>query len=79
MEHCRYDDDGQMLTGSFMDYVMPRAHDLPSICTAFHPVPSPRHDVARVLRLADKAITGILWIIWFKLRLLNADSWNERL
>ena len=31
MEHCRYDDDGQMLTGTFMDYAMPHAHDLPRI------------------------------------------------
>lgn len=29
MEAIRYDDDGQLLTGSFMDYAMPRASDLP--------------------------------------------------
>lgn len=28
-EHCVYDEDGQLLTGSFMDYTMPRADDLP--------------------------------------------------
>jgi carbon-monoxide dehydrogenase large subunit len=39
MEHCVYDaDNGQLLTGSFMDYAMPRADDLPSfkldtVCT----------------------------------------------
>jgi carbon-monoxide dehydrogenase large subunit len=39
MEHCVYDkDSGQLLTGSFMDYAMPRADDLPhftldTICT----------------------------------------------
>jgi carbon-monoxide dehydrogenase large subunit len=32
MEHCVYDADGQIVTGSFMDYCMPRADDLP----AFH-------------------------------------------
>jgi carbon-monoxide dehydrogenase large subunit len=29
-EGCRYDDNGQLLTGSFMDYQMPRANDVPS-------------------------------------------------
>jgi len=31
LENCVYDpESGQLLTGSFMDYSMPRAHDLPS-------------------------------------------------
>ncbi len=30
LEGCVYDDDGQLVTGSFMDYTMPRADDLPS-------------------------------------------------
>jgi carbon-monoxide dehydrogenase large subunit len=30
MEHARYDDSGQLLTGSYMSYTMPRASDLPS-------------------------------------------------
>ena len=35
-EECIYEDDsGQLLTGSFMDYAMPRAHDLPSFRTEF--------------------------------------------
>ena len=29
LESCRYNEDGQLLTGSFMDYAMPRADDLP--------------------------------------------------
>ncbi|MCS5574074.1 MAG: molybdopterin-dependent oxidoreductase, partial [Pseudomonadales bacterium] len=29
-ETCVYDEEGQLLTGSFMDYCMPRADDLPS-------------------------------------------------
>jgi carbon-monoxide dehydrogenase large subunit len=28
-EGCRYDDSGQLVTGSFMDYCVPRATDLP--------------------------------------------------
>jgi carbon-monoxide dehydrogenase large subunit len=33
MEQIVYDDDGQLLTGSFMDYALPRADDLPEIAT----------------------------------------------
>ena len=34
MEDIIYDKDGQMLSGSFLDYTMPRADDLPMIETA---------------------------------------------
>ena len=30
MEHVQYDENGQPVTGSFMDYAMPRADDVPS-------------------------------------------------
>ncbi|MEP9378203.1 xanthine dehydrogenase family protein molybdopterin-binding subunit [Aquabacter sp. CN5-332] len=30
MEHVAYDTDGQLVTGSYMDYQMPRAEDLPA-------------------------------------------------
>ena len=33
LELSEYDSEGQLLTGSFMDYVMPRADDLPSFKT----------------------------------------------
>jgi carbon-monoxide dehydrogenase large subunit len=36
LERCVYDKDGQLLTGSMMDYTMPRADDLPSIGVATH-------------------------------------------
>ncbi len=29
LENCAYDSDGQLLSGSYMDYAMPRASDLP--------------------------------------------------
>lgn len=35
-----YDGTGQLLTGSFMDYAMPRAADVPMISVGFAPVPS---------------------------------------
>ncbi len=31
LEHCVYDGDGQLLSGSFTDYCMPRADDIPPI------------------------------------------------
>jgi aerobic carbon-monoxide dehydrogenase large subunit len=40
MEHVAYDEDGQMLSGSFMDYAMPRAADMPSFGFDSHPVPA---------------------------------------
>jgi carbon-monoxide dehydrogenase large subunit len=40
MESVVYDADGQMLTGSFMDYGLPRASDLPGLGFESHPVPA---------------------------------------
>jgi carbon-monoxide dehydrogenase large subunit len=40
LERTVYDDDGQLLTGSFMDYCMPRAQHLTSFEVAFNPVPA---------------------------------------
>jgi carbon-monoxide dehydrogenase large subunit len=40
LEEAIYDSDGQLVTGSFMDYAMPRAHDAPMIDVLSHPVPT---------------------------------------
>jgi carbon-monoxide dehydrogenase large subunit len=40
MENTIYDSDGQLVTGSFMDYAMPRAHDTPEFVVENHPVPA---------------------------------------
>jgi carbon-monoxide dehydrogenase large subunit len=41
METALYDPDGgQLVTGSFMDYAMPRAQDMPAIKDALHSVPA---------------------------------------
>ena len=40
MEQISYDGDGQLLTGTFMDYTMPRAGNLPSIRMSTHDVPT---------------------------------------
>ncbi len=39
-EHVVFDEDGQLLTASFMDYGMPRADDLPMFSFATEPTPS---------------------------------------
>jgi aerobic carbon-monoxide dehydrogenase large subunit len=39
-ERCLYDDNGQLLTGSFMDYTMPRADSLPEFQSAMIETPS---------------------------------------
>jgi carbon-monoxide dehydrogenase large subunit len=40
LEQAVYDSEGQFLTGSFMDYAMPRAHDTSMIDVANRPVPT---------------------------------------
>jgi carbon-monoxide dehydrogenase large subunit len=40
MEMTVYDGDGQFLTGSFMDYALPRAADSPQVTVVHHPVPA---------------------------------------
>ncbi|MFP4569736.1 xanthine dehydrogenase family protein molybdopterin-binding subunit [Rhodosalinus sp.] len=40
IEHTVFDEEGQLLTASFMDYAMPRAEDLPMYGFSSEPVPS---------------------------------------
>jgi aerobic carbon-monoxide dehydrogenase large subunit len=40
MEEINYDAGGQPITGSFMDYAMPRAEDIPSMEIGDHPSPA---------------------------------------
>ena len=42
-EDLRYSDDGQLLTGSLMDYAIPRAEDLPSFRDSATVTPTPRN------------------------------------
>jgi carbon-monoxide dehydrogenase large subunit len=39
-ESVRYDEDGQLMTGSYMDYALPRADNAPSFAYGSHPVPA---------------------------------------
>jgi carbon-monoxide dehydrogenase large subunit len=40
MEHVSYDSNGQPITGSFMDYALPRAEDIPLMQIGDHPSPA---------------------------------------
>ena len=40
MEEVSYDSSGQLITGSFMDYAMPRADDIPPMEVGDHPSPA---------------------------------------
>ena len=40
MENIHFDDSGQLVTGSFMDYAMPRAADIPDVEVESNPVPT---------------------------------------
>jgi len=56
LEQCRYDEaTGQLLSGSFMDYAMPRADMLPSFATEISEVPSTTHPLG--LRAAGEGGT----------------------
>ena len=43
MEQCVYDDAGQLLTGSYADYCMPRAGDMPSLTIGYKVTPCPHN------------------------------------
>lgn len=43
MENAAYDGEGQLLAGSFMDYALPRAPDMPFIALHHCPVPTARN------------------------------------
>ncbi len=40
LEHTVYDEQGQLLSGSYMDYAMPRAYHAPDFAVHSHPVPA---------------------------------------
>ena len=41
MEKFAYSEDGQLLAGTFMDYLLPSAHEVPEITIVDHCTPSP--------------------------------------
>ncbi len=59
LERTVYDENGQLLTGSFMDYALPRADDLPDIEVGFHPVPATSNPLG-VKGCGEAGVTGAL-------------------
>jgi carbon-monoxide dehydrogenase large subunit len=56
-EHCVYDRQGQLLTGSLIDYAMPRAADFPAPAAMFHEVPSTQNPLG-VKGCGEAGVTG---------------------
>ena len=59
LEHLVYDRAGQLLTGSFMDYAMPRADDVPPLTAAEHSVPATTNPLG-VKGVGEAGTTGAL-------------------
>jgi carbon-monoxide dehydrogenase large subunit len=58
-EHCVYDADGQLLTGSFMDYAMPRSDMLTDVTLYDHSVLSPSNPLG-VKGAGEAGTTGAI-------------------
>jgi carbon-monoxide dehydrogenase large subunit len=59
MEHLVYDGDGQLVTGSFMDYAMPRATDVPPLTAAEQSVAATTNPLG-VKGVGEAGTTGAL-------------------
>jgi carbon-monoxide dehydrogenase large subunit len=59
MEQAIFDEEGQLLTGSFMDYAMPRADSGPSFTTESHPVPTKTNPLG-VKGCGEAGVSGAL-------------------
>ena len=57
LERIAYDDDGQLITGSLMDYGLPRAANLPALNVDFHPTPSTKNPIG-VKGTGECGVTG---------------------
>jgi carbon-monoxide dehydrogenase large subunit len=59
LEHLVYDRAGQLVTGSFMDYAMPRAADVPPLMAAEHSTPATTNPLG-VKGVGEAGTTGAL-------------------
>ena len=57
MEQAAYDADGQLVSGSFMDYAMPHAGDIPPMDVSLHEVPA-RSNPIGVKGAGESGVTG---------------------
>lgn len=79
LEHAVYDDGGQLLAGSFMDYAMPRADDLPSFTLGFSPTPCATNPLGVKGCGEAGAIAGypaVTLAILDALKPLGVQNWN---
>ena len=58
-ESVAYDADGQLLSGSYMDYALPRADDVPAMDFLSHPVPARTNELG-VKGCGEAGCTGAL-------------------
>ena len=58
LEDCKYDDDGQLITGSYMNYTMPRAADLPFFKTG-HNITHCTHNPLGVKGVGEVGAIGV--------------------
>ncbi len=58
LECCKYDDDGQLITGSYMNYTMPRAADLPFFKTG-HNITNCTHNPLGVKGVGEVGSIGV--------------------
>src|SRR5262249_60736401 len=58
-EHCVYDSGGQLITGSFMDYAMPRSDMVKDFKLYDHSVPSPTNPLG-VKGTGEAGTTGAI-------------------
>ena len=59
MENVVYDSDGQLVTGSYMDYALPRADQIPDIEFLDHPVPA-KTNVLGAKGAGEAGVSGAL-------------------
>jgi aerobic carbon-monoxide dehydrogenase large subunit len=59
MEATLYDRSGQLMSGSFMDYTVPRAETVPPIVVGYHPVPATTNPLG-VKGCGEAGVTGAL-------------------
>ncbi len=57
LENVSFDETGQLLSGSFMDYAMPRAGDVPRFVLGSHDVPTPTNPLG-VKGAGEAGLTG---------------------
>ena len=56
-ERTIYDENGQLLTGEFMDYAMPRAEDIPDYILGHTVTPTPVNPLG-IKGVGEMAVTG---------------------